>query len=200
MKWVFTSWMQEPHAVLFWRWGSCLPLTGLFIQWKIKVETVSSFTASLPCACVFMCICVCVCLSGQTERPIWFQKNPWVLINSTVHIFAFIFIICCMSQNTLISSPHDALMPFFYYCNTTPQLTGECQVSSKLCTNVLVVRLMETFVHSALVFNDVLKTLAQKCYLYIIYWSFLWDYLIESVLNVDNCFKMFKKHLKVTFL
>ncbi len=151
------------------------------------------------CMCVYVHLCMCVFEWSDRETHL-VPKNPWVLINSTVHIFAFIFIICCMSQNTLISSPHDALMPFFYYCNTTPQLTGECQVSSKLCTNVLVVRLMETFVHSALVFNDVLKTLAQKCYLYIIYWSFLWDYLIESVLNVDNCFKMFKKHLKVTFL
>lgn len=96
------------------------------------------------CMCVYVHLCTCVFEWSVRQRETHLVPNtPWVLINSIVHIFAFIFIICCMSQNTLISSPHAAFMPFLNYCHITPQLTGECQGSGKLWANVLVVRLLE---------------------------------------------------------
>lgn len=48
------------------------------------------------------------------------------------------------------------------------------------------------FVQNFLVFNNALKLLAQKLYLYIVYGTFF------KVLNVATTFRMFREHLNVT--
>ncbi len=144
MKWVFYLFSHLMNArascCAFLKVRLMFALNRFVYSLKIKVETVSSFTASLTvCMCVYMRICVRVCLSGRTERDPSGSKHPLSSNKQYVHIFAFILLSVVWARILRLARLHAAIHAIFKLLSYTPQLTGECQDSGKLWTNVLAV-------------------------------------------------------------
>ncbi len=91
------------------------------------------------------------------------------------------------------------LTQFHKFCQLSFLVNSQCSsnVHSKLRTNIL------NIIHSSLVFNNVLKTLAQKQDLYIIYGMFLEESALVGCSSnifvyVTTHFRMSRKHSTLT--
>ncbi len=95
---------------------------------------------------------------------------------------------------------------FLRMCETSVSLANKYPANRECSGKVLSSNnVNRTSGQSSLVFNNVLKTAEQKCYLYIAHGTFLFTHTHGSLclsnffINVTTCFRTFREHSKVTF-